>query len=317
MKPFLRDYLLAVVWYMALLVPGLVITLTVSSAVGYLPYSDRPGPGWVGPSFSWGQVGYFASWSVLLLAPVAIYGTAVFGYLRLLSFLSAPQLLIRVLGAVAAGIVSFAVAAGAGWYIAMAAFPVWIAAGLGAVWGAVLLPRYLGSGGPKRAPWARWTAISVVLLMGPAALYRAFLVPSYGQRLQVNLVRVTPSAEPRPRGGSDLEPWETTLLDSLFPNGRWKQGLTGSSSTGDASHEARMLVVVTAPLTAEVRLRVPKGDSVIYVQRGDRWDMFPPGAPTLRERIRLGVGSNPNEATFAWPGSDPTRFTWERQQVGE
>src|SRR5437899_2060338 len=90
MKALLRDYALAVGWYVALIVVGLVVTLTVSSAVGYLPYSDRPGPGWIGPAFSFGQLGFYASWGVLLLIPTALYGSVLFAYHRLLRWLDAP-----------------------------------------------------------------------------------------------------------------------------------------------------------------------------------------------------------------------------------
>ena len=40
--------------------------------------------------------------------------------------------------------------------------------------------------------------------------------------------------------------------------------------------------------------------------------MFPPDAPTLRDRIKLAPGSKPTEAMFAWPGADLTPFEWVR-----
>lgn len=313
MKSLLRDWILAVGWYMALITIGLVLTLTISSAVGYLPYSDRPGPGWVGPSFSFGQLGYYASWGVLLLIPTAVYGTGLFAYHRVLKFLDAPALMIRLVAALTAGLISLLLAAGMGWYIAMAAFPAWVAAGVGAVWGWILLPRYLGPTGRKRTPSVQWTAIGLVLLAGPLATYRLFFAPSYGQTLQLSVVRVTenPDSPPKVAWEPELDPREAALLDSLFPHGRLERGITGSSSSGPADHQARMLVVVTAPLTTEARLRVPKGVSVVYIQQGDQWHPFPPDAPMLKERIRLGPGSKPSEMTFAWPGADPSRFKWQ------
>lgn len=216
MKPLLRDYVAAVGSYLALLFVGVVMTLTISSAVGYLPYSDRPGPGWTDPHFSFALLGYYASWGLFLLIPSAIYGTVVFAYFWILKVLDAPSLIIRVLGALGAGVVSLVLAAGTGWYISMATFPAWVAAALGAAWGAFLLPRYLR---PTRPPPVGW-------------------------------------------------------------------------------------------VTTQARLRVPKGVSIVYIQRGDRWDMFPPDAPTLRQVIRVGPGAKPNEATFAWPRSDTTTFSW-------
>jgi hypothetical protein len=316
MRPFLRDYILAVGWYMTLVVMGLVVTLVISSAVGYLPYSDRPGPGWVGPAFSLGQLGYYASWATLLLLPTAAYGSALFAYHRLLRFLDAPLPLIRLIGAATGGIVTLVLAAAAGWYIAMAAFPAWAAAGLGALWGAAVLPRHLGPTGPARSPLVRWTSIAVVALAGPFAVYGALFAPRYGQHLQVSVIRLTESVDRPPAESPNiaLEPREAALLDSLFPNRRAEHGLTGSSSSGAADHEARMLVVVTAPLTSEARLRVPRGVSAAYVQMGDQWSLFPPDAPTSRDIIRLGPGSGPDEATFTWPGGHRETLTWERRR---
>ena len=265
MKALLRDYIRALGWYVALIVIGLVATLTVSSAVGYLPYSDRPGPGWTRPSFSFALLGYYASWGAFLLIPAGIYGTAAFAYHRLLKYLNAPMLLIRAVAVLTGGIISFIIAAGAGWYISMAPFPVWVAAVLGGLWGGLLLPRYLGHAGPVRVPWAKWSAIVVVVVAAPLALYQAFFAPRYGQNLQVSVVRVTENSGPLPpaRSKPDLEPHERALLDSLFPNGHVTRGLGGSSTTGAGDHTARMLVVVTAPINTDAQLRVPKGVSVV------------------------------------------------------
>jgi len=177
MRRFFRDYVTAVGSYVGLIAVGLVITLTVSSAVGYLPYSDRPGPGWIGPSFSFGQLGYYLSWSTLLLLPSAMYATGIFVFARLLSWLDAPSVVIRIIGALSAAFIGLVLAFGVGWYIAMAAFPAFVAAGLGAAWGAVLLPRYLGPTPPQRPYWVQWTANTVVLLAGSGGLYWTFLAP--------------------------------------------------------------------------------------------------------------------------------------------
>jgi hypothetical protein len=315
MKSLLRDYIRALGWYVALIVVGLVATLTISSAVGYLPYSDRPGPSWTRPSLSFGQLGYYASWSVFLLFPASIYGTGAFAYHRLLRFLNAPLLLIRMLAGLTGGIISFVIAAGAGWYIAMASFPVWVAAGLGGLWGGLLLPRFLGPAGPVRRPWIKWSAVGLIIVAGPLTLYQAFFAPSYGQSLQWSIVRVTANTGHPPRAGwkPDLDPGERALLDSLFPNGLVEPGVSGSSATGAADHTARMLVVVTAPVNTEVRLRVPRGVSVVYVQQGNSWAMFPLDAPTLKDRIRLAPGSKPTEIRFAWPGADLSTIEWDRE----
>jgi hypothetical protein len=311
MKRFVRDYVIAVSWYVGLVVMGLVITLTTSSAIGYLPYSDRPGPGWTEPSFSFGQVWFYLQWSTWLLVPSAIYGTVVFVYLRVLRVLDAPSALIRVVGATSAGLMAFVISAGVGWYISMAAFPVFVAMGLGGWWGAVLCPRYLGPKPLPRPSWVRWTANSVVLLAGAGAFFSTFLAPHYAQNLSLSILRVTPSEERSPgRVWSPLEPREVVILDSILPNEHFEQGTLASSSTGNSDINARMLIVVTGPLAAEVRLRQPKGVSVVYIQRGARWDMIPADATTLSQVITLGPGSKPNEMIWTFPTSGPSTITW-------
>ncbi|HEV8264051.1 MAG TPA: hypothetical protein VGQ06_03810 [Gemmatimonadales bacterium] len=312
MNRLLRDYVIAVGSYVGLVALGLALTLTISSAVGYLPYSDRPGPGWTEPSFSLGQVRFYMQWSALLLVPSAIYGTVVFAYLRVLRVFDAPLAIMRVVGALSAGFAALVLAAGVGWYIAMTAFPALVAAGLGAGWGAVLLPLCLGPRPRQRPSWVRWTANSVVLLAGTGGLYWTFLAPDYFQSLKLSVVRVTPSEERLVSGrwAHELEPHEAALLDSVLPYGHLQRVLTGSSTSGDGLNRARMLIVVTAPLTTEARLREPRGVALVYIQRGDRWEMFPPNASTINEFVRVGPGSTPNKLTFAWHRSRPDTFTW-------
>ncbi|MGH7529250.1 MAG: hypothetical protein ACREMN_02615 [Gemmatimonadales bacterium] len=311
MKQVLRDYVIAVGSYSICLALGLVITLTISSAVGYLPYSDRPGPGWTEPHFSVQLLWFYAGWSVLLLLPAIIYGTVVFAWVRLLQFFEAPPVILRVAGALSAAAVALVLAAGAGWYIALAAFPVFVAAGLGAGWGALLLPRYLGRRPPPRRTWVRWSANGFVLLAGISGLYWTFFAPRYAQDLRLSIVRASSEA----RSGNEqqaqhFEPHESALLDSVLPNRHFHNVLTGMSSNGVAQNEARMLIILTAPVLAEARLHEPKGVRVVYIQRGDQWDMVPPDAPTIKAQITIGPGSKPNEITFAWAGGDRKTYSW-------
>lgn len=306
MKRLIRDYVLAVGSYVAIMVVGLTLTLTISSAVGYLPYSDRPGPGWTEPFFSFELLGFYVGWSVLLLLPSAVYGSVVFAILRLLHTFNAPLILIRVMGALSAGYIALVLAVGIGWYIAMAPFPAFIAAGLGAAWGSIVVPRCLGPPARRRAGWVRWVGGSLVLLVGIGGLYRTF-GPRYGQELRFQIVRAMPSAD---ESRVELEPRERAMLDSLLPGVRFDGVMMGTSTNGDTVNRARMLIVITGPVTTEARLRQPKGVGVVYVQRDGEWDMFPPHAPTLKQQFRIGPGSKSNEITFAGPSGEASTFRW-------
>lgn len=309
MKHLLGDWLKALGLYLVLVAGGVVLLLTLSSAVGYLPYSDRPGPGWQAPSISISQIGFYLSWATLLVVPCLTYGTVVFLFIRLLRWLGAPSIYVRVLACICAAAISLIVVAGVGWYIAIAAFPVWVAAGLGGVWGAALLPRYAGTVRATQPGGARWALIVLVSVVGPAALYWTLFVPGYSQQLQIQTLRVTPSQDVLSLDGwSSLQPSEVELLKSQFPLGRIHGGLSGTS--GGGSVEARMLIVFTEGLASKVKLRIPKGVSVAYVQHGREWKMYPPTARTTSDSITLGPGQLDNEVSFTWPDGSPRDFGW-------
>lgn len=313
MKPFLVGWSRSIGWYLAILVVGLSATLTVSSAVGYLPYSDRPGPGWTEPSFSLEQLAFYLSWTVLLAIPAAIYGSVLFGFQRLLRHLGAPLKLVRVFGGVLGGSLSFYLVAAAGWYIALAAFPAWVAGALGAVWGAALLPRYLGEARAGGHSSTRWAPIGVVIAGGCGVLYLTLFMPQSDQVLDLNVVRMTESVDSEARGW-EPQPDEAALLDSLALNGRLDLGLSYYSSSGDRSDTARVLIVFTGSLQTAARLALPEGASVLYVQRGSEWDMFPHDAPLSRRRVKLEVGTEPNEVRVTKPGAGSSVISWTNQQ---
>jgi hypothetical protein len=141
------DLLKMVGLYLAIVVGGLLGFLSLAPVFGYLPYSDRPGPGWFGqsPAVSMSEflrgVGFQLGWSALLLPNAALSGLALFVVVRALEHFRTPPWIIAVVGALLGGVVSGYMVLGIGWYIAMAAAPVYFAAVLGLLFGALLLPR--------------------------------------------------------------------------------------------------------------------------------------------------------------------------------
>ena len=298
--------------YLVVVPGGVVATLILSSAVGYLPYSDRPGPGWYRPSFSLAQAAHYLSWGVLLSLPSVVLATGMFVWLRLLQLLDTPRLAIRILGGTVAGALSVVLIAEGGWFINLAPFAVWVGGLLGVAWAGVLMPRLLDSPLKRPVRWARLALLAAAIAM-PAVTVWAIFVPGYSQHLSLQVMRVDPSGSGpliKDRGKTSLEPHEIALLESLFATGSLHNGVSGASSSGAGTEQARMLVVVTGPLPSETRLKVPKAVSVVYVLRGANWVMYPAEAPTLRDTIRLLPGASPNEALLAWPDMEPTPFQW-------
>src|ERR1700674_315761 len=60
--------------YIGFVVGGTLLVLVGSSVIGYLPYSDRPGPGWHGAGLNAQELKFFLSWCILLVPSVAFWG---------------------------------------------------------------------------------------------------------------------------------------------------------------------------------------------------------------------------------------------------
>jgi hypothetical protein len=123
LKGFMKAWFHTIWRFVAVLSAASVLLMLVYSAIGYLPYSDRPGPGWGNIPVHWPtleEIGYFSGWALLLLPPAYFMGQLIFVFIVLVRWFSAPQWLARALGGLfCAGFGMLAVAA-AGWYIAAA-----------------------------------------------------------------------------------------------------------------------------------------------------------------------------------------------------
>ena len=146
-KSWLFDLLRSVGLYLAVVLGGTVCFLSLAPVFGYLPYSDRPGPGWIGkfPAIGWANFWhnalYMFEWAVLLIPLASITGLIMFSIARILEGFGTPRTIVAVVGGLLAGLASGYIVLGVGWYIAIAAAPVYFAAVLGLIYGSVLLPR--------------------------------------------------------------------------------------------------------------------------------------------------------------------------------
>ncbi len=117
------------------------LLLIIVNCSGYLPYSDRPGPGWQMPHLPTTQeLGFFFGFSVLLLTGTAIVAALFAAAGVILAFCRLPGWALRVVAAPIAFLASGLSMAGAGWLIAISALGVYIAAGCGLLWGIFVFP---------------------------------------------------------------------------------------------------------------------------------------------------------------------------------
>lgn len=147
LKKFAKAWFNIVSAYVAGIGTSVVLLLLVSSAVGYLPYSDRPGPGWGNiprhlPGLD--EIKYFSGWAFFFLLPTCyFFGSLLFIFMAWIRWLNTPTWLARVLGGLFGyGFTALAVA-GAGWYIAISPFIGNGVALMGLLFGILVLPRFV------------------------------------------------------------------------------------------------------------------------------------------------------------------------------
>src|SRR5258708_7216208 len=95
---FFLDWMKSLGLYAVVVAAGTLLFLVGSSIVGYLAYSDRPGPGWGRGVFSWSEVKFFAGWLPLLVYFLLYLVAALFPFARFLGWFRSPRWLLRLLG---------------------------------------------------------------------------------------------------------------------------------------------------------------------------------------------------------------------------
>src|ERR1022692_4165229 len=144
------------------LLPNLILIAVNSS--GYLPYRDRPGPGWQKPDLpSQAELQFFVGFAFLLLRGTALYGGIFALIAGLLGFCRVPRLGLRLISTPLAFISSGTMMAAAGWMIAISSMGVYTAAVCGGLWGLLVFPQLI--------PKATYTPPLAVRILGPLLIF--------------------------------------------------------------------------------------------------------------------------------------------------
>jgi hypothetical protein len=310
---FFLDWVKSLGLYAVVVGAGTFLFLVGSSVVGYLAYSDRPGPGWGRDNLSWTEVKFFASWLPFLIYPLLYLGAALFPFARMLGWFRSPRWLLRVFGGLFAGIASLIAVMAAGWYIAISQYPVYAGAVSGMIYGVVLLPRFSGAPRIDQTRWKRWTGTAVTIVACGMFVAYPLLPQKAEQSLEVVYVRVVPGPGELPAnaGAGNLTQDELKFLNSHGLTGTLLFGM--SDYRGSTPTEARAVIVFTGELHSRAELREPSGTNVIYIQQGDGWKMYPANAPTNRRKIEFWPSTtHPTEIEVQSDPSigDPTSFSW-------
>jgi len=149
-KAFVKTWFNILWSYSLLVILSFVLLLVGLSAVGYLPYSDRPGPGWdnIPPHLpTLEEIRYFGGWAVPLLLMCYLSGSVLFIFMAWIRWLALPMWLARVMGGLFCSVVSMLAVADVGWYIALDVAVTNCVGLFALLFGAVILPRV----SPQRA----------------------------------------------------------------------------------------------------------------------------------------------------------------------
>jgi hypothetical protein len=243
--------------------------LVLVNSAGYLPYSDRPGPGWQTPHFPTGEeLHFFIGFAALLLKGTAFYGLIFAAAGLVLGFCSIPRWALRVLAAPTAFLASGLMMAAAGWMIAISSMGVYSASGCGALWGLfvfpVLVPRMRYS-----LPIAARIALPLVMLVGGTFWLVKPMLPDPGlTNGKIEIIRQDPA-------GADLSQIDLSYLGPSIIREAEGSGKYVSVNrmefTTDGRNQVRVLLIVDDDRPVTHAFLLPRSGDVIYRQRQGKW----------------------------------------------
>ena len=316
---------------------GTSVLLAITNLSGYLPYSDRPGPGWQGLHWPTLEVlkvtvGFFVGWSPLLALTCIYYGVGLAIVGLLFGWLALPRWTTRTLGALLAGPAAAMAAAGAGWYIALGGIGQLFGFACGVAWGAFLFSHFVE---PRYRRPLSWIRLAASFLLCAAFVYwivSPTIPDADAQDLQVDVVRVVPGDAPLSNGnlrtlneeklngatsvqfGAGLAEGDVKRLREMGITGQLIGGISSNASSGQATKRAHIVIVVTEPVETPIKFKIPKAMDVTYLERNGKWEMSPSNAPTLRKTIRLvPVASDKTKMKLVMDGQDEEHaqeFNW-------
>ena len=140
----LRQLVIAVVAFEVVVIGGIAAFMALGMVFGYLPLSDRPGPGWYGPGETISSLPIVWQWVSLNWWSPPMYGPAVFVIVKAVSLIPRlARIVVRVIASVLAAGVAVLWVVATGWFFALALSVQWAGILAGIAYGACVVPRIL------------------------------------------------------------------------------------------------------------------------------------------------------------------------------
>jgi hypothetical protein len=263
--------------------PNLLLVLINCS--GYLPYSDRPGPGWQTPHFPTGEeLGFFVGFAGLLLPGTAILGAAFSAAGLILGFCGLPRWALRLFAALTAFLAAGLMMQGAGWYIAISALGVYVAAGCGLLWGIFVFPGLV----PRMSytlPLPARIALPVLMAVGGTYwLLKPFLPDPALTNAKIEVIK-------RDTAGAELSTIDLSYLGSSFAGEVKGQGKYLSihriEFTTDHRNQVRVLLMIDDDRPVSHSFVLPRSGVAIYRQSQGKWNQELAGARNSKLSLEL------------------------------
>lgn len=292
---------------------GTSLVLLVSSCVGYLPYSDRPGPGWWGRVHwpYWGEFVTYVGFTPWFAYFCLFFGLGLFALSLVLGIASTPRWLNRLLGGVIAALAAGLAVLAGGWYFALAEIGPDAALILGLLYGVFLFPHFIQ---PRRKPFSMWIRVPVVTCAAAVFLYW-IVSPLLPRRpipnVRYELMRVT-AGDDAVVAASDEGMGISNELAALKLHGQTHGGIRGLGGSSEGS-AIDVELIALEPISKVAKLAIPKAGYVVYVLRDGVWTAHPsiiekdkriltiePGIDARYDGGRVKLGKEAKFNAFTW-----------------
>ncbi len=245
------------------------VLLIIVNSVGYLPYSDRPGPGWQMPHLPSGaEMQFFGGFVLLLLPATALYGVSFAAAGLALGFCLLPRWALRVLATPTAFIASGLMMAAGGWMIAISSVGVYIAAGCGALWGLLVFPGLVPLMDLGLPIAIRRVLSILVIAAGTYALIKPLLPDPGLTNAKIEIIRRDDSGADL--SGVDLSYIGPSIVREVKGSGKYVSVSRMEFKTDDRN-QVRILLIVDDAHPISNTFLLPRSGDVVYRQSHEKW----------------------------------------------
>ncbi len=242
---------------------GTSLVLLLSSCLGYLPYSDRPGPGWWGRLHwpSWTEAATYIGFAPWFAYSCLYFGAGLFALSLVLGAASTPRWLNRLLGGTVAAVTAGLGVLGAGWILALAEIGPDSALILGLLYGVFLFPRFIEPRPRPLPTWIRFSSVTFATLLFLYWLLFPLLPKTPAPSINYDLVRIT-SGDKAVVANEFLGKDISIGMAALNLRGQTHGGIGGlAANSGKDAPTIDVELIALEAITKEARLQFPRPDT--------------------------------------------------------